>query len=470
MKRSLAWIVAPMAGILLAIAHANAQMAPSPYYPAANYPVQPAHYSPYGLPPTMGAAYGYPVAPAGYNAPMAMYDPHVMQAGFGGCACGGAGCNACGGGPNQGLLQGCNGCGGCASCGIGGGMGLGGGGLGQLGVSTPYGIGCNDGQGIWGKHGPQGTAGCCNPRWWDIQAEAMYLSREDVSREVNFASDGIAGPIVLSTNDLDFDGAPGFRLMGSYLLGPGTNLEGGYFGLFEWDTSAAVTSDTNNLFSAISNFGQINIVNLPEVNNSNFQSLNYESELHNWELNVRRRWVSPNCRFHSSLLVGARYLSLDEDFLYFVQAGDPVIGTTSYAINTTNDLVGGQIGGDLLLCVIPGLKIGGNLKAGLYGVRAENNTTILLVRPPDPDLNQTFEERAGDQDTAFVGEGGAEAIIEATERVTLRLGYQFLVVEGVALAPENFNPDFRVVGREAHVNHNGSVFYHGVYGGLEYTW
>lgn len=470
MKRSLAWIVAPLAGMLLAIAHTNAQMAPSPYYPvAAGYPVQQAYYPPYGAPPPVGGPYGHPGMTAGYNAPMAAYDPYVMQAGFQGCpGCGGAGCQACGGGPAQGLLQGCHGCGQCGSCGVLGGAGFGG--LGQLAVTTPYGIGCNDGQGIWSKHGPQGTAGCCNPRWWDIQAEAMYLVREDVSREVNFASEGIDGPIVLSTNNLDFDGAPGMRIMGAYLIGPGTNLEGGYFGLLEWDTAAAVTSDTNNLFSAISNFGLINIVNLPEVNNSNFQSINYESELHNWELNIRRRWVSPNCRFHSSLLAGARYLTLDENFLYFIQAGDPVIGTTSYLINTTNDLIGGQIGGDLLLCIIPGLKIGGNLKAGLYSVRAENKTDIFLVRPPDPTLNQHFSEFAGDQDVAFVGEGGAEAIIEATERVTLRLGYQFLVIEGVALAPENFNPDFRVVGREAHVNHNGSVFYHGFYGGFEYTW
>jgi hypothetical protein len=483
--------LAPVAGMLLAAAPAAAQWAPSPYYPAAGYPVQQAYYAPYGAPP-----YNPEGALAGYNAPLMVYDPQVMPAGLlrGGCSgCGGQGCDACGGGAGAGLLQGRGGAGM-----IGPSMGpLGPG----LGMGTPGGIGTNNGQGIWTKHGPLGCAtcggagcdacaggiggldgecaGCCTPRWWDIQAEFLYMTREEVSRRVDFTSQGV-GPanIVLSTDNLDFDHEPGFRVSGALLLGPGTNLEGSYLGTFEWDASAAATGP-GDLFSALSGFGLVATdPDLPEVNNSNLQSLDYSSELHSWEVSVRRRWVSPNCRFHTSWLAGARYLVLNEDLRYFINREDPVgaanrvVGTVDYNVDTFNDLIGFQTGGDFLLCVIPRVKVGGNIKAGVYGVEGEQVTTIIVTRfnGPPPIGDQIFPEQTQDQDVAFVGEGGFEYIIEATERLTLRGGYQLLYIDGVALAPENFNPAFNIANRDVTVNHNGSVFLHGFQAGFEFTW
>jgi hypothetical protein len=124
------------------------------------------------------------------------------------------------------------------------------------------------------------------------------------------------------------------------------------------------------------------------------------------------------------------------------------------------------------LCLIPGIKVGGNLKAGLLGNQAGQRTLVETVRPADTNLNQQFHEYTKDEDVALVGEGGLEFIIEATERVTLRGGYELLYLNGVALAPEQFNPDFvpPPPNREVDVNHNGDVFYHGFYAGFEYTW
>jgi hypothetical protein len=310
----------------------------------------------------------------------------------------------------------------------------------------------------------------------------MYLTREEVSRPINFASagQGPGAPIVLSTNDLSFNEAPGMRLMGAILMGPGANLEGGYFDLFEWDTSAVVADPAGGLFSAIGDFGQVaGAPNLPELINSNFQSIHYQTELHNWELNYRRRWVSPNCRFHSSWLIGVRYLVLNEDLNYHINREDPVgavgrvVGNVDNTISIFNDVVGFTTGGDLLLCVIPRVKVGANLKATLGGVRAENHTVVRITRltgpPPAPGV-QTFDELAGKEDVAFVGEGGIEGIFEATERITLRAGYQLLYVDGIALAPENFNTNPFLTTREPVLNDNGDVFYHGFQAGFEFTW
>ncbi len=473
MKRSPAWIMAfaSVATWMVAAAPAEAQWGPSPYYHGGGYPAQQAYYMPPpympppGAPPMMGPGAAEGML-AGYNAPLVVHDPHVAPAGLLRCTgCGGGGCNACGGGAAMGLFQRGAHSGETLTMGdsyLAPGLGLG--------MGTPGGVGCNDGQGILGKHGPMGTCGCCTPRWWDFQAEALYYEREDVSRTVDFATLGVGGPVVLSTTDLDFDAEPGFRLQGAILLGPGTNLEGGYFGMFNWTTQASVTSTANNLFSAYSQFGAIAPPNLPEANNSDLQSIAYSTELHNWELNIRRRWVSPNCRFHSSWLVGARYLALDEDLLYTIRSGAVTAETTDTLVSTRNELVGFQTGGDLLVCIVPRLKAGLNLKATLGGVRAENRTTVDLQRPVNPAANQIFRELAGEEDLAFVGEGGFEVIFEATERTTLRAGYQLLFVDGVALAPENFNPDFRLGVRDPVVNDNGDVFYHGFQGGFEFTW
>jgi hypothetical protein len=486
MKRSFAWMLAlaPVAGLFMVAAQAAAQWAPSPYYPAAGYPVQQAYYSPYAMPPAgpAMAPQGYEGALAGYNAPMAIYDPSVMPAGLRACAaCGGAGCERCAG-PSSGLLQRCRGpgCQGCDSCG-GGHLGLP-----HLGGGTPYGIGTNNGVGIWGKHGPAGCdggnancAGCCNPRWWDIQAEFLYWTREEVSRRIDFASAGVGGPIVLSTDDLAFHHEPGFRFMGALMVAPGDNLEGGYFGTFHWRSDSVVESAApGNLYSAIGDFGQgPPLPDFPEVQMANLAAISYSSELHNWEMNYRRRWVSPNCRFHSSALIGARYIVLDEDFIYFIDRQDPPIpmigpANTEYDISVFNDLIGFHVGGDLLLCIIPGIKFGGNIKAGLLGIQSVQRTRIDTVRPADTMLNQEFEEYAKDEDVAFIGEGGGEVIIEATERVTLRAGFQLLYINGVALAPEQFNPNFipPPPTRPTEVNTNGDVFYHGLTAGFEYMW
>jgi hypothetical protein len=58
---------------------------------------------------------------------------------------------------------------------------------------------------------------------------------------------------------------------------------------------------------------------------------------------------------------------------------------------------------------------------------------------------------------------------------TVRGGYQFLFVDGVALGPENFNPEAPAIldpasTRSPFLNDNGNVFYHGWTIGAEFMW
>lgn len=422
-----------------------------------------------------GVPYGAPYAPAPLapggammSMPPMAYDPSVMPAGYAGASCDDAGGAAPGGGllAGWGLGAGCNGaCGGTCGGACGGdGCGCGSQGLlaGCLGDcwNKLHSL-CGGCGGMCESCGPDGTGACCNPRYFDIQAEWLYWQREDAGDTLNLASDGVLGPIVLSTDQLSLDEQSGFRVTGSYLVGPGATIEGTYFGTFNWSDSAVATSANNNLYSVYSNFGFNPIGGFPETDAASQARIAYSSALDNGEINVRRRWTSANCLFHGSYLGGVRYVSLVEDFEYQTLTN---VASLNSLTSTDNDLIGLQLGGELLMCVTSRLKVGAEAEGGLYGIKARQTTTITTS-------TQVFvDERAHDEDVAFVGEAGAIALFRLTDRCTLRGGYQVFYLDGVALATENFNTASPFSIRNTVMNDNGSVFYHGAAGGFEWTW
>jgi hypothetical protein len=288
----------------------------------------------------------------------------------------------------------------------------------------------------------------------------MHLQREDIGRRIDMTSDGILGPIVLDTDDLNLDDASGFRVTGAYLVGPGTNLELTYFGTFNWASAAQVTGP-GNLYSVFSAFGSDPFGGFPETDAANLQRIDYSSALNNAELNLRHRWTSANCVLHGSWLVGARYVALDEDFGYFTQTN---LGEMNYLVTTENDLIGAQIGTDMFFCVSPRFKIGGEVEAGVYGNHARQRTNVTAT------LSPSLHELERDDDVAFVAEAGAIGLFRLTPRLTVRGGYQLIYIDGVALAVENFNTESPFTARQAFLDDGGDVFYHGVTLGFEWTW
>ena len=90
---------------------------------------------------------------------------------------------------------------------------------------------------------------------------------------------------------------------------------------------------------------------------------------------MRQRWTSPNGRVHSSLLTGVRYVKIVEDFQYVTNAG---ANTMTYRAHTSNDLVGFQVGGDILTAVIPRLKFGAEAKAGVFSFQSDTASSTVV--------------------------------------------------------------------------------------------
>jgi hypothetical protein len=369
--------------------------------------------------------------------------PAGMSGGGGDCPyCGGRGCEMCNNG----------------DCGLAGGLkhGL----LGDI-------LGCI---------GPYPDGGCAAIRWYDFAIDFMMLKRDDAGRNVDITARGGGAPVLLSTNDLDFDYEPSFRFTGVVQVGPGSDVEFTYYGLFQHNASGFVRDPTGFLFSVFSDFGTDPLFGFPETDFSLFQRIEYRSTFDSFEVNYRQRWMSPNCRYQGSWLVGARHFILDEKFRYeTVGRRINVLNPADRArlrsdTDTTNNLTGIQAGGDFWICLLPGLRLGAEAKAGVYGNHAGINNTIGvndIVSPFNP-----FLERLTTNDVSFLCDANVQATYRLNYQWTLRGGYNLLFVDGVALAPENLNPVLPFFGdtRTPKINDNGNVFYHGWNVGLEFMW
>ena len=249
---------------------------------------------------------------------------------------------------------------------------------------------------VFGCIAPYPDGGCAAVRWYDVAVDYMALRREDAGRRVDFASFGQgAGDIVLSSEDLEYDAEPSFRLSFMWQWAAGSNVEFTYYGLFFWDTVASVSDPTGNLFSPFSEFGLNPAGGFAETDNAEFVAIDYETSFDSFEINFRQRFMAPNCRYQGSCLFGVRYFKLDEDFNYFTSnftAGDPnadpptvdTLASLQNNINVHNNMVGPQIGGDLWLCILPGLRLGAEGKAAVLANRIAVDN-VISTTSIDPD-------------------------------------------------------------------------------------
>jgi hypothetical protein len=128
-----------------------------------------------------------------------------------------------------------------------------------------------------------------------------------------------------------------------------------------------------------------------------------------------------------------------------------------------------QVGGDAWYCAGPRLRLGTGLKLGLYGNSGDQTTNIAFTGAGAP---TNLNENAELNEIAFLLEFNLEGIYQLNECIRLRAGYNILVVDGVALAAENFVPTHLNViqRRQPMLILNGSAFFHGLSLGVECDW
>ncbi len=327
------------------------------------------------------------------------------------------------------------------------------------------------------------------PHYFDLRAEAVYLERDETfGQNIDFTIFNLGGPIVLSSNQLEYDEEPGFRVLGRFDLGPLSVLEFGYMGIYDFESSASFTdpnpvdpiTGTGNLFSLFSLFGTDpnNVPTaggpMPETERSIFHSISIDSDLQTAEMSYRRYWVGFMPRVSGTLIAGFRYTRLREDFL-FRTVGE---AAADYDLGADNDLAGFQTGADVWISLCQGMRIGAEGKAGIYNnhytVETEVTTTPLGTTPPS--LNEEFE----DDEVAFIGEASVDFVADILPSWSIRAGYEILFLNSIVLAGENFNtgspyntgPVDNGLGplRVPFVADQGQAYYHGGHVGVEFIW
>jgi hypothetical protein len=297
------------------------------------------------------------------------------------------------------------------------------------------------------------------PHYWDFRLEAVFLERDEAfGPNILFTREGVAptGIDRLSSNQLQYDTEPGFRVMGRYDIGPLSVFEFGYTGVFDF-SSEATAVDTNppdaDLFSLWSNFGDDNaFTNVTQPGGpgqfserAQQHSIEITSDVQSAELSYRRYWVGWHPRVSGTLLAGFRYTKLDEHFLFStlgsenVPFNDPLapLAALDYRIDADNDLAGFQTGADMWVGLIQGLRFGVEGKVGLYGnhytLETEVETTPPGIAPPS--LSEEFE----DDQAAFIGELSIDLVADILPSWSVRMGYEVLVIDSIVLAGDNFN-------------------------------
>ena len=316
-----------------------------------------------------------------------------------------------------------------------------------------------------------GLGPSCDSRW-TVSADFLFMQRvgnvpyvlaETVPSSVRYEDlSTTVGIPVLNASDLShgFSGGPRVGLI--HHADDGCDLEVSYFQIDGWDSFRSVgpTPDDWLIMRAPGNFLQTQ---------ENFQQVmtwDYASRLYNAEANMR--WHSWDC---VTVLAGFRWVNVTERLVGILTPPTAHATGSFWDTQTKNNLYGLQIGADARLLERDRFSIGGVLKAGIFANHVDESALVRMERIQFPESDST-------DCLAFLGQLGVQCKYQLTTRLLLKVGYEAIWLQGVALAPgqisETYSSYSGLNPLDTHVqavgvNGNSSVLYHGGTAGLEYS-
>ncbi|MGD0655859.1 MAG: BBP7 family outer membrane beta-barrel protein [Thermoguttaceae bacterium] len=321
---------------------------------------------------------------------------------------------------------------------------------------------------------------------WYGRADAVWLMRDRID-PVSLQTLGTLGDVVLSTDAINAPFRAGTQAVVGHNIGESRwQIDGTYLYMGIWDDAAAVRDSTSNgintgnMFSPFSNFGQ------PPNNNgfdyNDFVSIREFSQLQSAELNLRYTVPMPHECLTAKLILGLRYLSVNEQFDYYSHSNVPVISpeiptilgsAVSLTTLTKNDLFGPQIGGEFYFYAYPQCWIDLGIKGALCDNRAlqDTNGNLVFGINGNAPVTSPLANRRGRDATAFVGDLDVELVWQLNRHIITRMGYQAIWINNLALASRNFDPQASILlNGPPQIDTIGRAVYHGPHIGLEVDW
>lgn len=279
---------------------------------------------------------------------------------------------------------------------------------------------------------------------WYAETGVLFVTRDTEEGETLVRVGGVG--VFDSAEDLEFGFEPGVYATVGKRLTERTAVEVGVFWLRFHESDGIASAAPGNLDV----FPQQGAVN--QLDDAVLVRVSYKSDLLSLEANV-------TCEVTESLsaYAGVRYLSLEEELnIYGTDNG----ATSTYAIDTENHLLGGHGGVEFAHALGDRWTVGGRVGGGIFANLAEQDQTV-----DDNGAAVTFRDE-DDEETAFawIVEAAASARVQLTDRVHLEGGYGLLYIDGVALAPEQF--DVSALAPGTTVDSDGHALYHGGFFGV----
>lgn len=307
------------------------------------------------------------------------------------------------------------------------------------------------------------------PLWTSYAlTDALFWGRDNqATNRPLVVSEGTGQPLV-TARDLQFPFSEGVRAFYGQRAPDRGGWEIGYFGVYGQSATQVVAATPPDYLQLPGSLGP----NLTA--DGELATLKYNSVINSAEFNLFSTsydWRPPTASWLTvDWLLGFRYVGVEEQALIATDGcrdscGDGSFTTVPYGVRTRNNLFGAQIG-NRSRWTWENWAFEGWAKAGLFG-----NAQKQIQ---DPLIDYTgFAERPGVSDTAgqvsFVGDINTSVIYRLTEVWGIRAGYNLIWIDGLALAPNQF--DFSTdTGAGSRLVSGGGIFMHGANLGLEARW
>ena len=163
---------------------------------------------------------------------------------------------------------------------------------------------------------------------------------------------------------------------------------------------------------------------------------------------------------------GVRYLDIGNWLNMAVERNETGgVEEGSYNVRTSNRLIGGQIGARLRRTVNRfGWELTG--KAGIYGNSAEQTQTVIDF--PISPCGQPHRPLAAPR--LLWASGYFSGIYRLTDVWSAKAGYNAILIENLALAPDQLDFDFAASPSGNVLHRDGGLLLHGANVGLEARW
>ncbi len=341
-------------------------------------------------------------------------------------------------------------------------------------VLQPSTAGCT----VSSANGGCDTGCCCGPTWY-FGADGLVMTRNQPNKYWTTYDQSNNNLQILNTEqaNVHWDGGAEFTLGYRFCCEGG--IEAKYWGIFDMNGSASISSATNNLGTPLDTTnGAGNLLLGGQTPDSFFTNAHQvfiwrHDDVHNVEINYT---YNPNAAddcasVHSTWLAGFRLFRFNENLLWTSVAGGFNYGSgggvnqANLNVQTENLLCGFQIGSHVDWRLCDRLSLTATPTMGIFGNHAESDSHYYRG-----DGVNGFDISGAKDTVSFIGQLDLGLKYDMGCHWSAVAGYRVMVATGVALA-DNQIPHFLAAADEfADVKVNGELVLHGVYAGVQCCW